>query len=280
MKMKNPKLEDLVDAFRLPDLCEELKTYDVLNYGSTATVYKKNDYVLKEIYLESDSIVSRKLRELSNNIFIQMDNELSKYIPTFYGFYMCEGSMILKFAYTGKTFKEQLTDLSLEEIKKIVSDTRTYIRKFNEKEVIHGDLHLDNIFYYEGNTYISDWGKTINKRWNITKDDLNEEFYPGLFFGVYLAYFFKQNSKTSMENYLNSKNLLSKVKQMADGQIKYHSEYMSYKPKKFLEKAYKIFYQDALEIILKREFKYVMTHTKLPEGFKSYLSQYDPKNRF
>lgn len=273
--MKNePKLEDLIDFFRLPDLCEELKTYQVLNYGSTATVYSKNGYVLKEIYLESDSIVSRKLRELSNNIFIQNDKELSKYIPTFYGFYMCDGSMILKFAYTGKTFKEQLGDLSLDEIKKIVSDVRTYIRKFNEKEVIHGDLHLDNIFYHEGNTYISDWGKTINKRWNITKDDLNEEFYPSLFYDIYLAYFFKQNSVESMETYLNSKNLLSKVKQIADKEFKYHNEYMTYKPKKFLEKAYKIFYQDALEIILRREFKYIKSHTKLPEKFESYLSQF------
>jgi hypothetical protein len=67
---------------------------------------------------------------------------------------------------------------------------------------------------------------------------------------------------------------------MADGQFKYHSEYMSYKPKKFLEKAYKIFYQDALEMVLYKEFNYVMSHTKLPEGFKNYLSQYNPKNRF
>jgi hypothetical protein len=49
---------------------------------------------------------------------------------------------------------------------------------------------------------------------------------------------------------------------------------MSYKPKKFLEKSYKIFYQDSLENTLKREFDYVMSHTKLPEGFKSYLSQF------
>jgi hypothetical protein len=63
-------------------------------------------------------------------------------------------------------------------------------------------------------------------------------------------------------------------------ELSFQSKVMSYKPKKFLEKAYKIFYQYALEKILIREFKYVMTHTKLPEGFKSYLSQYDPKNRF
>lgn len=268
------KLEDLVELFKLPDLCEELKTYQVLNYGSTATVYSKNGYVLKEIYLESDSIVSRKLRELSNNIFIQSDKELSKYIPTFFGFYMCDGSMILKFAYTGKTFKEQLGDLSLNEIKKVVKDVRNYIVKFNEKGIIHGDLHLDNIFYDNGNTYISDWGKNIDKRSNITKDDLNIEFYPRLFFGVYLAYFFKQNSMSDIEEYLKSKNLFSKIKQRADNELNYHLKMMSYKPKKFLEKAYKIFYQNALENVLIGEFKYVMSHTKLPEGFRSYLSQY------
>jgi len=277
---KDHKLEDLIDLFKLPDLCEELKTYQVLNYGSTATVYSKNGYVLKEIYLESDSIVSKKLRELSNNIFIQSDKELSKYIPTFFGFYMCEGSMILKFAYSGKTFKEQLTDLSLNEIKQVVKDVRTYIKKFNEKGIIHDDLHLDNIFYYNGNTYISDWGKNIDKRWNITKDDLNVKFYPKLYFDVYLAYFFKQNSTVDIEKYLESKNLLTKLKNNIDMELSFQSKVMSYKPKKFLEKAYKIFYQYALEKILIREFKYVMSHTKLPEGFKSYLSQYDPKNRF
>jgi serine/threonine protein kinase len=271
---KPSKLEDLVDFFKLPDLCEELKRYDILNYGSTATVYKKNNYVLKEIYLESDSIISRKLRELSNNIFIQSDKELSKYIPTFFGFYMCDGSMILKFAYTGKTFKEQLSDLSLEEIKKVVSDVENYIRKFNAKGVIHGDLHLDNIFYDKGNTYISDWGKNIDKRWNISKDDLKLEFYPGLYYGVYLAYFFKQNTKESIENYLNSKKLLDKVKQIADGELNFQTKIMSYKPKNFLKKAYKIFYQDALEMILYREFDYVMSHTNLPEGFKSYLQRF------
>lgn len=271
---KPSKLEDLIDLFKLPDLCEELKTYQVLNYGSTATVYSKNGYVLKEIYLESDSIVSRKLRELSNNIFIQSDKELSKYIPAFFGFYMCDGSMILKFAYTGKTFKEQLVDLSLSQIKQVVSDVRTYIVKFNKAGIIHGDLHLDNIFYNNENTYISDWGKNIDKRWNITKDDLNLEFYPGIYYGVYLAYFFKQNSMSDIEKYLESKKLLTKVKQYADNELSFQSKAMSYKPKKFLEKAYKIFYQDALEIMLIREFNYVMSHTKLPEGFKSYLSQF------
>lgn len=271
---KSYKLEDLIELFKLPDLCEELKTYQILNYGSTATVYSKNGYVLKEIYLETDSIVSRKLRELSNNIFIQSDKELSKYIPTFFGFYICDGSMILKFAYTGKTFKEQLADLSLDEIKKVVKDVRNYIVKFNKAGVIHGDLHLDNIFYYNGNTYISDWGKNIDKRWNITKDDLNLEFYPGIYYGVYLAYFFKQNSMSDIEKYLESKKLLTKVKQYADNELSFQSKAMGYKPKKFLEKAYKIFYQDALEIVLIREFGYVMSHTKLPEGFKSYLSQY------
>jgi hypothetical protein len=253
--MNNPsKIEDLVDFFKLPDLCEELKSYDVLNYGSTATVY--------------------------NNIFIQSDKELSNYIPTFFGFYMCEGSMILKFAYTGKTFKEQLSVLSLTEIKQIVRDVEKYIKKFNEKGVIHGDLHLDNVFYYNGNTYISDWGKNIDKRWNISKDDLKLEFYPGLYYGVYLAYFFKQNSKTSIENYLKSKNLLTKIKKTADNELNFQTKLMSYKPKKFLEKAYKIFYQDALEMVLYKEFDYVMSHTKLPEEFKNYLSQYNPKNRF
>jgi hypothetical protein len=277
---KEPKLEDLVDFFKLPDLCEELKTYDVLNYGSTATVYKKNGYVLKEIYLESDSIISRKLRELSNNIFIQSDKELSKYIPTFFGFYMCDGSMILKFAYTGKTFKDQLADLSLIQIKQVVKDVENYIRKFNEKGVIHGDLHLDNIFYDNGNIYISDWGKNIDKRWNITKDNLNERFYPALYYDIYLAYFFKQNSKTSIEDYLKSKNLLNKVKKIADDELNFQSKVMSYKPKKFLEKAYKIFYQNALEMILYREFDYVMSHTKLPEGFKSYLQKFSPRIKF
>jgi hypothetical protein len=261
---------ELIEKYKL-NLCEEVKKYEILGYGSTATVFLnkgKPEFVIKEIYLNSDTLVSNKLRELSNNIFINEDEELRKLAPEFIGFDLCEKKMLLKFKYTGPSLKENITKLSAEKINFIKETVENNIEILNSKGLIHNDLHLGNIFYYKGKVYIGDWGKTIT--YKIKKEDF-ELFYGDLLLSIYMGYFFKQNTMTSIKKYMNSKGLYQKAVDDTIKEINYQKKVLFYKPKGFVDKIFPNLLQKNLESVLfLRSFPYVKEHTKLPEDIYEY----------
>lgn len=265
---------ELIESYKL-SLYEELKKYNILGYGSTATVFVnkgKPEFVIKEIYLESEALKSRKLKELSNNIFINEDEELRKMAPEFIGFDLCNNRMLLKFKYTGVSLEESLSKFNTEKLIEITETVKDYIKIFNKKGLIHGDLHLGNIFIFKGKVYIGDWGKTLEKKLNISKDDLYEVFYPSLLRGIYMAYFFKQNTMASIKKYLNSKGLYKKAIDYTVNEINWQKKTLSYKPKDFIDKTYPKLLKKYLEMILFYEtFPYVKEHTKLPEDLYDFV---------
>jgi len=261
---------ELIEKYKL-NLCEEVKKYNILDYGSTATIYinkGKPEFIIKEIYLEKDVLVSNKLRELSNNIFINEDEELRKLTPEFIGFDLCETKLLLKFKYIGPSLKETITKLSVEKINLIKETVEKNIEIFNSKGIIHNDLHLGNIFYYKDKVYIGDWGKIINSK--IKSDNLNF-FYFSLLKGIYMGYFFKQNTMASIKKYMNSKGLYEKAVNDTLKEINYQKKNLSYKPKGFLDKLFPNLLQNSIEMILfTNSFRYVKEHTKFPDDIYYY----------
>ncbi len=262
---------ELIESYKL-NLCNEVKKYKVLAYGFTATIFVnkgKPEFVIKEIYLKEDSLISSKLRELSINIFIDNDEELRKLAPKFIGFDICDKRMLLKFKYCGPSLKETIGKLNFEKLFYIKENVEQSLDKFNKKGIINDDLHLGNIFYYRNKVYIGDWGKVIDSK--IKKDDL-KIFYREFLIGIYMSYFFKQNTMNSIKKYMNSKGLFQKVIDLTVKEVNYQKKHLSYKPKDFVDKNYPLFLQINLEKILFYEaFPYVKEHTKLPEDLYDFV---------
>ncbi len=249
------------------NLCHKISISKRINQGLSAAIYKSPDgKILKEIYIDKDINLDRKLNEVYINSIIMNDPELSLYSVPFYGYDgICEKnsknspslkeslnlknsetlksslksySLVLEFEDAGKTLYELLPYFNSSEelgnLREIIIKVMTIVKLFNEKGITHNDLHTKNIFYNPETESIrlGDWGLGLfpNKSVNNLYEDLT------LFFSsLYLDTVFSKIKTKEVINILQKKNLYKQYMKDVQKEIEYQRRKFSYKPLSFLK---------------------------------------------
>jgi len=213
------------------NLREEIKFYKEFSYGFTSTIYRKNNFVIKEIYLDKELEKSNKLNELTLNIYFKEHPMYGKYTVPFISYDSYDKILLLKFEYMGKNLEESLMDFSIKELKKIHKNI-THALKVLNKKVTHQDLHIANIFVNPETLEIriGDWGKGLLEP--DTKDQDYKFYYESLNKSVKLALFEKIYTKAEISKMINTKVLKNKINKEMD----YIRVKFPHKPKSFYPK--------------------------------------------
>jgi len=278
-----------------PQLCENLKNYEMINYGMAATIYKNDNIIFKEIYFSNEISYKSKINEYKINEYILKDKSLSKYIVPYYGGFRClkndiskHSAIILLFKYMNiPTLFQQLTTLTMGDFNHIFTSLKLILKKFNSKGISHNDLNSKNIFYDSKtkNIYIGDWGEA---KFDNKNDDI--EFWKNVIrTELIFAYFLKQNENKQNEfiNFMKRTKLDIKYKNFEPYQklINFYEKTIKYKlnirlknktfPVYFITELEKLYSKIVLEEMYNNipNFKnYITQHTKIPNNIKIYFN--------
>lgn len=244
---------DTIELYR-ENLREEIKLYKEFSYGFTSTIYKKYNYVIKEIYLDEVLDKSNKLNELLVNIYFKTHPRYGKYTVPFISYDTYDKILLLKFEYMGKNFEESILDFTPDQLKKIDQNIQHALTILNKK-VIHQDLHIANIFVNPDDLSIKigDWGRGI---FGIDTKNKDLTFYKTSFDKSLKLRLFKQ---------LHTQKELSIMINMKLLQLKVEKE-MNYIKLKFPHKP-KHFYPKLREYVKQRIFNSLLEQTKEYKSF-------------
>ena len=249
----------------------------LIGIGFTASIYQDKSKVVKEIYSDLDIINNTKrLNELIINSIISKDEVLKKYSVPFYGYDICNKNktLLLQFDYVGKNLYEQLTSLSLEEIKLIFEALELIIKIFNDKGISHNDLHNGNIFVIRDksgkikNVLLGDWGTGLYD--NSKKDALSKSFYERFYEDMIMSYYFKNHTVDDAVNYLKDINKYKKLTNLFNKEKKYIEDNFSYRPVSFLKKVYKNVFIDKIKFLLRND-PVIIEKSGAPENILDYI---------
>ncbi len=251
-------------------LCDKISKSEKIAQGMSAAIYKtKNNKILKEIYIDEDINLYRKINEIYINDLIQKNPSISKYSVPFYGydgiciipqsqdkllnqsiksfnksiktFDKSIKSFVLEFANAGQVLYDNLANLNLQELKEAVFEIMSIVKIFNENGITHNDLHTKNIFYDSKTKIIllGDWGLGQNigfihhKLKHYENLDL---FFSSLYIDTIFAHYFKNHKNMSkIFKTLKSLGLYKKYMKTVREEIDYVRKNFSYKPAEFLK---------------------------------------------
>jgi hypothetical protein len=252
-------MEDLL-LFK-ENLRDELKSYSPYSFGYTSTIYKKGNYVIKEIYLESTLEKSIKLNELLANCYFATHPRYGRYSVPFISYDTFDKTLLLKFKYMGKNLEESILHFSAKELLKIHKNI-THALHIVNKKITHRDLHIANIFIDEKSLEVSigDWGR------GLLEPDTEHEDYDFYLFSflrtIKLSYFMKFYKKIP----INYKVLQKKV----NNEMEYTKKKFPHKPKSFYPKL-KLYITDRITKIMIEQTSEYKQEKYLPEDIKELL---------
>jgi len=236
------------------NLREDIKLYKEFAYGFTSTIYRKDKYVIKEIYLEDILEKSNKLNELLLNIYFKEHPRYEKYTVPFISYDTYDKILLLKFKYMGSSLEENILDFSPDDLGKIDKNVKYALTILNKK-VSHQDLHIANIFVdpITLNVKIGDWGKGIFETDIFNKDYLfyRKSFEKSLKLGLFKQFYTKQD----LTDMINTKLLQNKIEKE-----------MNYIKLKFPHKP-KYFYPKLKEYVKQRIFNSLLENTNEYKSF-------------
>jgi len=243
------------------NLRDELKSYSPYSFGYTSTIYKKGDYVIKEIYLESELEKSVKLNELLANCYFATHSRYGRYSVPFISYDTFDKMLLLKFTYMGKNLEESILDFSAKELLKIHKNITHALSVLNKK-VSHRDLHIANIFVDKTSFAVSigDWGR------GLLESDTEHEDYDFYLYSfirtIKLAYFMKYYQKIP----INYKLLQKKI----NNEMEYTKKKFPHKPKSFYPKL-KLYITDRITKIMIEQTSEYKKENFLPEDIKELI---------
>lgn len=145
------------------DKCLLFKKDDLISYGATAYVYKKEDMAIKQLFYMN---LEKGLMEVGVMETIKKQpnyNDLEKFRKTQslgeikvlpYGdFYHCQENkyFLIEMALFDGTLQDIFFDLKIEEIKQMYHDILHTLHLLNKIGIHHNDISLTNIFYKKVN---------------------------------------------------------------------------------------------------------------------------------
>lgn len=250
------------------NLKKELESYTYYSYGHTSNIYKKDDKIIKEIYLDEELEKSLKMNELLVNIFVTQDKVLSKITVPFISYDTYDKILLLKYPYLGKNLEDTLLNYTTLDLEVIYNNIIKAISLL-EKKIRHRDLHIGNIFVNpeDLSVRIGDWGRSLIEP-DIKQNDL-KYFKETFWTSLRLTYLKKKYSEKELNEMIDKKELQYLVKK----EMKYLKQYMKHKPVEFLDKLYKNIYQRFRNVLLKRTSLY-KSNSYLPEEVKFFYETY------
>lgn len=243
------------------NLRDELKTYSPYSFGYTSTIYKKDGFVIKEIYLESELEKSVKLNELLANCYFVTRPRYGRYSVPFISYDTFDKTLLLKFKYMGKNLEESILHFSAKELLKIHKNI-THALSVLDKKISHRDLHIANIFVDKNTLEVSigDWGR------GLLEPDTEHEDYDFYLYSflrtIKLSYFMKFYKNIP----INYKLLQKKI----DNEMEYTKKKFPHKPKSFYPKL-KLYIKDRITKIMIEQTSEYKKENYLPEDIKELV---------
>jgi hypothetical protein len=268
----------------------------IIGYGMSATIYRYDDVVYKEVYVRNKVEKSPKRWEyLINEKILEIGKEdplVLKYTIPYFGAADCPpneyntrcSSLILSFQYVKiPTLYDQLHLLKASDFFHIFNELEKIIALYNSYGISHNDLNSKNIFYNQKTkeVILNDWGEG---RFENKQEDIN--FWKQVI-GRELIFkcFFEQNDfksvikfmkytklgqtyngfkKTDNLFYFYSKNLKDKI---------YQRSKSNYKPDFFIKKLDDLYVKVIVEEMYSINIfkKYVDNHVFIPYKVKIFF---------
>ena len=261
-------------------------------YGFTSTVYKLGNSVIKETYLSKEELEQGDFfEEIKANIFFREHPELQQYAIKFEGFEFCDDKIYTKYEYVGNPLSETILDYTPKELTIILNKVLENAKKLH-KYIIHGDLHIGNIFINKNKdgkieeVVFGDWGRAVikgktarilpeNLRVEISEEIDIKRFLESFKLRLEMSYFFKNintkyalkllDNKGKKKQFFNTLNF-----RMANRKKKY-----PHRPADFIEKMRPFFFNDLLFEMIKREYSdnFVIQKCKFSPEMKKIIEK-------
>jgi serine/threonine protein kinase len=281
-----------MSAIENQELCSYIDEERIINFGMSATVYKIDDYIIKEIYIRKKLATSPKLNEYYINELILTNKELQKYTIKYYGASECPPTdkrisitLLLKFEYIPfDNLYTQITELKLSDFIYIFKKIRSIMSLFNKEGITHNDLNSKNIFYNPDNkkVLIGDWGegKIENRiedidfwQYNVIKNELIFSYFlKNTKYENFTKFLKSTKLGEDRDGFKSSDSLFYYFKKSVNAKVKQRL-YNNYKPDFFNKNLESLTTKYVLEGMMSIEVyrKYVVKNSKIPNDIKNFF---------
>jgi hypothetical protein len=255
-------------------------------FGFTSAVYRLGKSVIKETYLSSEELKSEDFfQEIKTNVYFREHSELEKYVVKFEGFEFCEDKIYTRYPYVGNNLSDVILDYTPKELT-IIKDTVLEYIKILHKYVIHGDLHVGNVFISKDkNILIGDWGRAVIKE-DYFKNEGTTEGYEELIQKDYKdfiesfnqrlenAYFFKNVPTKKCLQLLEVKGKKKQFYSTLNFKMEFRKKRFPHRPKDFIEKLRPFFFSNNLFNMIKKEYgeAFILEKCKFSKSMQEFIS--------
>lgn len=238
-------------------------------YGFTSTVYKMDDYVIKETYLSESNLENEDFfQEIEANIFFRENPDLQLYAIKFEGFEICNDKVYTKYEYAGEPLLNTILDYTPKQLNEILEKILENLKVLHPY-IIHGDLHMGNVFVKKDkygnieNVFFGDWGKAIIKEdseYSLEYIKEHEQYDYDLFLKDFKnklihSYFFKNVNVKEALQLLAVKGKKKLFFDTLETKLSQRREKYPHRPKELLEKLRPFFFYKVLYKILEKTYK-------------------------
>jgi serine/threonine protein kinase len=260
-------------------------------FGFTSAVYRLGSSVIKETYLSPEELQTENFfQEIKTNIYFREHPELEDYVVKFEGFEFCNDKIYTKYPYVGNNLSDTILDYSVKDLTMIKEEILHDI-KILHNHVIHGDLHIGNIFISKDKNkaikdiLIGDWGKGVIKEEYfknggtvegyeemIQKD--YEEFLESFIQRLEIAYFFKNVPTKKCLQLLEEKGKKKQFYSTLNFKMEFRKRRFPHRPKDFIEKLRPFFFNINLFNIIKKEYgeAFILEKCKFSKPMQEFIS--------
>jgi hypothetical protein len=261
-------------------------------YGFTSTVYKIDDYVIKETYLSKSNLENEDFfQEIEANIFFREHPDLQHYAIKFEGFEICDDKVYTKYEYAGEPLLNTILDYTPKQLNEILEKTLENLKVLH-RYIIHGDVHIGNVFVKKDklgnieNVFFGDWGRAVIKGEPVRYVD--PEFYVEVSEKADYRRFLKDfKNKLLHSHFFKNVNVKEALKLLADKgkkklffdtldlKLSERKEKYPYRPKELLEKLRPFFFYKVLYKVLEKTYKenFIIKKCKFSKSMYNFLNK-------